>query len=104
MIDTGWMMGNEDNEMLATCFNKPHGLMDFSTDEKVFEVIAKQSATIDPVERKQVIHDELWPALNESMSMFPLFDSTMIWAYSANLDGFTAYPTSNMRFNEMSFK
>lgn len=104
MIDTGWMMGNEDNEMLATCFNKPHGLMDYSTDEKVFEIIAKQSATVDPAERKQVIQDELWPALNDSMSMFPLFDSTMIWAYSADLEGFTAYPTSNMRFNEMSFK
>ena len=104
MIDTGWMIGNEDNEMLATCFNAPHGLMDFSTDPTVFAAIAKQSATVDPAERKQVIHDELWPALNDSMSMFPMFDSTMIWAFSSDLEGFVGYPTSNMMFNELSFK
>ena len=103
MIDTGWMIGNEDNEMLATCFNAPHGLMDFSTDQNVFDAIALQSGIVDPAERKQAIQDELWPALNESMSMFPLFDSTMIWAYSADLQGFTGYPTSNMMFNELSF-
>ena len=103
MIDTGWMIGNEDNEMLATCFNAPHGLMDFSTDETVFAAIAKESGTVDPAQRKQVIQDELWPALNDSLSMFPLFDSTMIWGFSSDLQGFKGYPTSNMLFNELSF-
>lgn len=103
MIDTGWMIGNEDNEELAACFNAPHGLMDYSTDPKVFEAIALETGTVDPAERKQVIHDELWPALNESMSTFPLFDSQMVWAYRSNLQGFKAYPTSNMLFNEYSF-
>ena len=104
MIDTGWMIGNEDNEEIAACFNAPHGLMDFSTDEAVFAAIAKETATTDPAERKQVIHDELWPALNNSMSTFPLFDSYMIWAYRTELKGFKAYPTSNIQFNELYFE
>ncbi len=103
MIDTGWMIGNEDNEELAACFNAPHGLMDYSTDQRVFDAIALETATVDAAERKQVIHDELWPALNESMSTFPLFDSMMVWAYNAKLQGFKGYPTSNMLFNEYSF-
>lgn len=103
MIDSGWMIGNEDNETLAACFNAPHGLMDFSTDPAVFAAIARQTATMDPVARKKIIHDELWPALNNSMSTFPLFDSTMIWAFNTKLQGFKAYPTSNMLFNEMYF-
>ena len=103
MIDTGWMIGNEDNEEIAACFNAPHGLMDFSTDETVFAAIAKETGEMDPDARKAIIHDELWPALNDSMSTFPLFDSYMIWAYNSNLKGFKPYPTSNIEFHELSF-
>ena len=103
MIDTGWMIGNEDNEEIAACFNAPHGLMDYSTDETVFAAIAKETAEMDPATRKQIIHDELWPALNNSCSTFALFDSTMIWAFNSKLEGFKPDPISNMIFNELSF-
>lgn len=98
MIDTGWMIEtNEDNIALSTCYRGP-GLMDFSSDPAVRAAIDKETATMDPVVRKQVIKDELWPALNESMSTFPLFDSTMIYAYRSELKGFQVLPTSNMSF------
>jgi peptide/nickel transport system substrate-binding protein len=103
MMDTGWMNeSNEDNIALYVCYHTT-GLMDFSSHPAVDAALEKETATMDPVERKAVIQNELWPALVENMSTFPLFDSTIIYAYSKDLQGFKVLPTSSMSFWEYSF-
>jgi peptide/nickel transport system substrate-binding protein len=104
MIDTGWMNdGNEDNHIIYITFHSP-GLLDFSNNPAADAALQKQVTKLDPEERKQVIHDELWPALLENMSTFPLFDSYMIYAHAGNLKGFKILPTSNMSFWKYSFE
>ncbi|MEA5049717.1 MAG: ABC transporter substrate-binding protein [Eubacteriales bacterium] len=104
MIDTGWMNeSNEDNIALYVCYHTT-GLMDFSSNADVDAALLHETATMDAAARKQVIHDELWPALNANMSTFPLFDSTCIYVYNAALQGFKVLPTSSMSFWQYSFE
>lgn len=103
MMDTGWMNeSNEDNIALYVVYHTP-GLMDFGSNPAVDAALELETATMDAAQRKKVIQDQLWPALLENMSTYPLFDSTMMYAYRAELQGFKVLPTSCMSFWEYSF-
>ena len=102
MIDTGWMnVGGATNFILGTHYRST-GRCNFSSYPEVDAALDKESAITDPAERKQSIHDDLYPLLVETNTNMPLFDSVQVYGYSKNLQGLEVLPTSNINFAALS--
>ena len=98
MVDTGWMnMYGDGNAVVAVHYMSP-GRCNFSSYPAVDEILKKESAITDPAARLECIENELYPALVETNTNMPLFDSIMVYGYAKNLEGLEFLPNSNINF------
>ena len=105
MCDTGWMnVGGDTNFIIASHYgsNGIPGRCNFSHYDEVDAAMAAETAATDPAERKAIIQNDLWPLLVETNTNMPLFDSVLIYGYSADLQGLEVLPSSNISFNKLS--
>ena len=102
MCDTGWMnVGGATNFILGTHYRGP-GRCNFSSYPEVDAALDAESTCTDPEARKDIIQNQLYPLLVETNTNMPLFDSVLVYAYSANLQGLEIMPTSNVNFAALS--
>lgn len=102
MCDTGWMnVGGATNFILGTHYRGP-GRCNFSSYPEVDAALDAESTCTDPAARKDIIQNQLYPLLVETNTNMPLFDSVLVYAYSANLQGLEIMPTSNVNFAALS--
>jgi peptide/nickel transport system substrate-binding protein len=102
MCDTGWMnVGGATNFILGTHYRGP-GRCNFSSYPEVDAALDAESTCTDPAQRKAIIQNELYPLLVETNTNMPLFDSVLVYACAANMQGLEIMPTSNINFAALS--
>ena len=64
----------------------------------------KEATELDPEKRKQILAEEVFPAIAAKVPHMTLFDSTMIYAMGKDVKGFNPSPTTGMMFNKIYFE
>lgn len=104
VTDTGWMNMHGDSNAYISVHYKTPGRVNFSSYEDIDAILTKESQETDAAARKEIVTNELLPRLVETCTNFPMYDSVLVYGRSANVDGVTYLPNSNIRFADVSFK
>jgi peptide/nickel transport system substrate-binding protein len=97
MIDCGWATGSPEPDLvLRTHFHSSSKRICGIVDAELDAVLDKERGTLDPVERKAVIQNEVMPMLADKVPSLSLFTSVFIHAMRHELKGVYIYPNGMM--------
>jgi len=97
MIDCGWATGSPEPDLvLRTHFHSSSKRICGIEDPELDALLDKERNATDPAVRKQVIQEELMPALADKVPAFSLFTSVFIHAFRDELQGMYIYPNGMM--------
>ena len=103
MTDTGWCPPGLEPDLTISAFYRGHGQVSFVEDPELDAVLDKEATELDPDKRKQILAEEVFPAIASKVPHMTLFDSTMIYAMGKDVKGFNPSPTTGMMFNKIYF-
>lgn len=103
MCDTGWMPPGIEPDLVLAAFYRTPGQVAFCDDAEMDAVLQKEASLTDEAERLACLKDEVYPLLAEKVPHLPLFNSVLIYATRADVEGFKPTATSAMPFQNVYF-
>lgn len=99
MIDGGWAPDSpEPNIQLMLQYFSKIGLVTGCNEPTIDEALLKQIAADTVEEREAIIQDEVLPAIAEKMPNLVLYNSNMLIAMSASIQGIQMTPSGDLNF------
>ena len=94
LLDTGWPTHFWDPDEIL--YMVTPAMWDWSSkyrEQDLADMVAKQDTLLESAERADYISTTLLPRLWEEMAWVPLYDRTVSWATSAEIQGFVPWPS-----------
>ncbi len=104
MCDTGWMPPGVEPDLVIGAFYRTPGQVSFCDDAEMNEVLVKEAQMLNEEERAAYLKDVVFPMLAKKVPHLPLFNSVLIYAMRADVQGFNPTPTSAMPFQDVYFE